>query len=79
MCEQALAHRRILSAPVVMSAGLEDLETASVQECYAPVLVGWFDIPDVLRGLISCMCPLHLPPNCQCLLSTVYTVPRIAE
>ena len=56
---QALAARRVLSAPLVISPGLEDTE-ALVPGDPAPSLLGWIDIQDILRYFLkresTCWC-----------------------
>lgn len=47
---QALADRRVLSAPLVVSPDLEDI---SEQGASSPTLLGWVDVHDVLAGLLQ--------------------------
>lgn len=52
-----LAKHKILSAPLVMSPGLEDMEGEGIgAEPSGPTLLGWIDIADILRGLLHREC-----------------------
>lgn len=48
---QVLARGHILSAPLVISPGLEDLEGMTPGEP-APSLVGWIDIRDLVASFV---------------------------
>ena len=51
---QVLAKHRILSAPLVMSPSLEDLDSGGLDEgSTAPALLGWCDVNDILRALLQ--------------------------
>eukprot|EP00798_Chlamydomonas_sp_ICE-L_P017941 gene17941-24344_t len=62
---KALSKRKILSAPLMVSVGLEDLEVTEVPQ--EPSLFGWVDVNDILRGLLSYLHDKHkkdkLPSN----------------
>ncbi len=52
---QAMAKIKVLSAPLVINPSLEDMDEDrddnSAPPC--PQLIGWIDIADILRNLIS--------------------------
>jgi hypothetical protein len=48
-----LAKHKILSAPIVVSAGLEDVENMVPGES-APSLLGWLDVLDVVTCFLAC-------------------------
>ncbi|KAJ9534800.1 hypothetical protein QJQ45_017234, partial [Haematococcus lacustris] len=51
---KVLAAHRILSAPMVVSPGLEDMEEMGDGEATpGPSLIGWVDITDILRSLLD--------------------------
>lgn len=70
---KALAKRKVLSAPLVISPALEDLSTGETP--FGPTLLGWIDVSDVLRGLISHLQEKHktLPSNMLQLMSELET------
>jgi CBS domain-containing protein len=49
---QQLARYKILSAPVVLSPDLEDLEGGGDNNL-SPQLLGWIDVADVLQALLT--------------------------
>jgi hypothetical protein len=49
---QVLAKHKILSAPIVVSAGLEDVENMVPGES-APSLLGWLDVMDVITCFLA--------------------------
>lgn len=49
---QILAKRRVLSAPLVISPGLEDTESLVPGEP-SPSLLGWVDINDIVRFFLK--------------------------
>lgn len=51
---QALARRKVLSAPLVVAPALEDLGSDDPPD--GPSLLGWVDVADVLRGLLTRTC-----------------------
>lgn len=61
---KALAKRKVLSAPLVVSPGLEDARESG-DEPAAPALLGWIDVFDLLKGLLTHLKDKHkkLPTN----------------
>ena len=54
MVLQELAKHRILSAPLVITPDLEDVQDMPLRDPDAnPTLVGWVDIPDILTALLQ--------------------------
>jgi hypothetical protein len=51
---QELAKHKILSAPIIIAPGLEDVLDAPSQEVANEALVGWLDIKDILEYLLKC-------------------------
>jgi len=66
-----LAKHKILSAPLIMSPGLEDLEGEGAADPQGPTLIGWVDIADILRGLLHQLHQKHprLPANMLLLMT----------
>lgn len=63
---QVLARHRILSAPIVVSPGLEDVESLTPGDS-GPSLLGWLDVNDVLRAFLQRMSmPSLLPAGSIC-------------
>eukprot|EP00195_Chlamydomonas_chlamydogama_P014669 CAMPEP_0202900886 /NCGR_PEP_ID=MMETSP1392-20130828/12091_1 /ASSEMBLY_ACC=CAM_ASM_000868 /TAXON_ID=225041 /ORGANISM="Chlamydomonas chlamydogama, Strain SAG 11-48b" /LENGTH=388 /DNA_ID=CAMNT_0049587343 /DNA_START=36 /DNA_END=1199 /DNA_ORIENTATION=- len=67
---QTLAKRKVLSAPVVVAPGLEDLERLE-PDATGPSLLGWVDVRDVMHGLLSHLKEKHekLPTNMLLLMT----------
>ena len=57
---QEFNRARILSAPIVISPDLEDLEEETVPEerIGVPTLLGWVDVLDLVEALISRLLPV---------------------
>lgn len=53
MLLQLLAKHNVLSAPVVVSPGLEDIESLTPGES-APQMLGWLDVRDIMGAFLSC-------------------------
>eukprot|EP00882_Tetradesmus_deserticola_P002217 GHRQ01002369.1.p1 GENE.GHRQ01002369.1~~GHRQ01002369.1.p1 ORF type:complete len:201 (+),score=44.80 GHRQ01002369.1:209-811(+) len=49
---KTLARHKILSAPLVVSPGLEDVESLSPGES-APQLLGWLDVKDIVKAFLA--------------------------
>uniref|UniRef100_A0A383VM92 CBS domain-containing protein n=1 Tax=Tetradesmus obliquus TaxID=3088 RepID=A0A383VM92_TETOB len=49
---KTLARHNILSAPLVVSPGLEDVESLSPGES-APQLLGWLDVKDIIKAFLA--------------------------
>eukprot|EP00879_Flechtneria_rotunda_P019905 GHRR01020922.1.p1 GENE.GHRR01020922.1~~GHRR01020922.1.p1 ORF type:complete len:202 (-),score=33.42 GHRR01020922.1:2464-3069(-) len=60
---QLLAEHNILSAPIVVSPGLEDVESLSPTES-TPQLMGWCDVKDIIKAFLAC----ELQPGSVCWL-----------
>jgi len=77
ICAQALARRKVLSAPLVVAPALEDLGGEDPPE--GPSLLGWIDIADMLRGLLSHLRAKHrkLPTNMLQLMTELETEGKV--
>lgn len=53
MLFQVLSQHDILSAPLVVSPGLEDTVSEAAPVSYGPSLLGWIDINDILNAFIT--------------------------
>ncbi|KAF8071153.1 hypothetical protein HT031_001235 [Scenedesmus sp. PABB004] len=48
-----LARHHILSAPLVVNPGLEDVEGMAPGESASPQLLGWLDVKDIIRAFLA--------------------------
>lgn len=51
---QELAIHQILSAPVIVAPGLEDMEEEG--DSWDPTLLGWLDVRDILAAFVQRKC-----------------------